>query len=78
MQGTLPEPLFERLWRARVRDMLRRRERHVCKLQTISDIMARLIMPALAPTHHASDAHVSALAFCTDSRDSCGGLSMHI
>ena len=43
----LPGPLFERLWRARVRAMLRRRERHVCKLQTVSDIMVRLAMPAL-------------------------------
>ncbi|KAK9837460.1 hypothetical protein WJX81_004203 [Elliptochloris bilobata] len=40
LQGMLPVPLFEWLWRARVRAMLRRRERHVCKLQTVSAIMA--------------------------------------
>lgn len=56
-QGMLPGPLFERLWRARVRAMLRRRERHVCKLQTVSDIMVRLALSALVPN---TTAHVSA------------------
>jgi len=40
-QGVLPPRVFAWLWRARVRAMLRRRERHVCKLQTVSAVMAR-------------------------------------
>lgn len=47
----LPAPLFERLWRARVRAMLRRRERHVCKLQTVSDIMVRLALVRITMAH---------------------------
>jgi len=40
-QGVLPPRVFAWLWQARVRAMLRRRERHVCKLQTVSAVMAR-------------------------------------
>lgn len=39
VQAVLPARAFEWLWRARVRAMLRRRQRHVCKLQTVSAIM---------------------------------------
>jgi len=41
-QGVLPERAFQWLWRARVRAMLRHRERHVCKLQTVSALMVSL------------------------------------
>ena len=62
-QGVLPPRVFAWLWRAQVRSMLRRRERHVCKLQTVSAVMVRLapfgpMLPFLGQAPSTSEAAV--------------------